>query len=102
MRTFHVVGSRNSYLISRPVGGDETWANHRGESMEFTESEMVFNPWDNLEDIPEAERAGPFGLARRFRGSTWVFHRDGIEWRAMWCDVRVFVDGVERGMTGTC
>jgi hypothetical protein len=100
MPTFRVTGSPNSYLISRPLGSTEPWTTHRGESMDFSEAEMVSNPWDSLEDVPESERSGPFGLARQFRNATWVFHRDGIEWHAMWCDLHVIVDGTDCGMTG--
>lgn len=102
MRTFHVVASRNSYLISRPLCSDGEWATHWGEPMDFTETELVRDPWETIEDVPPAERGtGPFALTRQFRGSTWIFHRDGIEYRVMWCDLHIIVDGVDCGMTGT-
>lgn len=103
MRTYRVAQYRNMYLISRPIGQGGEWTSHRTISMEFTEDELRFNPWEHLVDIPEDVRraAGPGALRRGFSGSCWIFHRDGIEYHSQWCDTRVFVDGVDYGMTGS-
>jgi hypothetical protein len=82
---------------SRPIGSQAStggWQRVR-ETLVFEEHELVFNPWEHLVDIPEAERT-PFGFSRTFESSSYfTFHRDGREYSIH------FMDLVDSGLPRT-